>query len=249
VRFFTILFTRERKMKRCIVLFSGGLDSSTCLALALHEGYEVFPLTIDYAQRHSVEIEKSRLLLDYFKKETKWKGRLAQAILFKIDLRKIGGSVLTDDRMEVNDYFEKRDGIPLTYVPARNTIFLSLALAYGEVLEADHIFIGVNAVDYSGYPDCRPEYIKAFAKMASLATKRGVEGKPVQIHTPLINLKKSEIIKLGTRLGVPYELTWSCYRGVEPACGRCHSCILRLRGFREAGLRDPLEYRVVPEEI
>ena len=230
-------------MEPCVVLFSGGLDSATCLAMALHEGYEVFPLTIDYRQRHGIEIERSRRFLKHYEAVSSTKGKLCSPFTFKIDLRQIGGSALTDEEVVVDDHSDGNSTIPSTYVPARNTIFLSIALAYAEVVGADHIFIGVNAVDYSGYPDCRPEYIQAYQEMASLATKRSVEGTPVTIHTPLIDLKKSDIIKKGLELGVPYRLTWSCYRGEEPACGSCDSCVLRLRGFKEAGVGDPVEYK------
>jgi len=230
-------------MEPCVVLFSGGLDSSTCLAMALHEGYEIFPLTIDYGQRHSIEIEKARRFLKHYETTSSTKGKLNDPLLFKIDLRQIGGSALTDEEVVVGDYSEGTGSIPPTYVPARNTIFLSIALAHAEVVGADHIFIGVNAVDYCGYPDCRQEYIQAYQEMASLATKRSAEGRPVTIHAPLIHLKKSEIIKKGVKLGVPYHLTWSCYRGEEPACGTCDSCVLRLRGFAEAGVEDPVAYR------
>jgi len=229
-------------MEKAVVLFSGGLDSSSCLAMALDQGYEVFPLSFDYGQRHVVEIEKAELFFEHYKKKEAFKEQLHELFLFKLDLRQLGGSALTDEGLEVAD-FRDEAGIPSTYVPGRNTIFLSLALAYAEVVKADHIYIGVNAVDYSGYPDCRPEYIKAYQGMATLATKRGVEGRPVTIHTPLLHLKKSEIIKKGLELGVPYQLTCSCYRGEEPACGTCDSCVLRLRGFEEAGLEDPVEYK------
>ena len=230
-------------MEKSVVLFSGGLDSSTCLVMALHEGYEVFPLTIDYGQRHSIEIEKSRLFLKHYETASSTKGKLGAPFVFKIDLRQIGGSALTDEVVGVGDHSDGKSTIPTTYVPARNTIFLSIALAYAERVGADHIFIGVNAVDYSGYPDCRPEYILAYQEMASLATKRGVEGNPATIHAPLIHLKKSEIITKGLELGVPYGLTWSCYRGEEPACGSCDSCVLRQRGFEEVGVEDPVAYR------
>jgi len=230
-------------MKKCVVLFSGGLDSSTCLALALHDGFEVFPLIIDYGQRHSVEMERAKGFLEHYRAIPDHRERLRDALLFRLDLRQVGGSSLTEEGVEVVSSGDGDDAIPSTYVPARNTIFLSIALAYAELVGADHIFIGVNAIDYSGYPDCRPEYVKAFQEMASLATKRGVEGRPATIHTPLIDLKKSEIIRKGLELEVPYELTWSCYRGEEPACGSCDSCVLRLRGFEEAGVEDPVEYK------
>ncbi len=229
-------------MERAVVLFSGGLDSSTCLALALDEGYQVVPLTFDYGQRHDLELVKAREFFRHYQQDSRFTSSLEEPFLFRLDLRQFGGSALTDDSVEVVD-FREHSGIPNTYVPARNTIFLSLALAYAELKMADHIFIGVNAVDYSGYPDCRPEYIKAYQEMAVLATKRGALGHGPTIQTPLLELSKSEIIRTGLDLGVPYQLTWSCYRGEELACGSCDSCMLRLRGFREAGVFDPLEYK------
>ncbi len=226
-------------MKKAVVLLSGGLDSSTCMAIAKHEGYELYALSFDYGQRHKKEMESAKEIARYFgAKEHK---------IMKIDLRQIGGSALTDDSIPVpenRDEEHMADEIPPTYVPARNTILLSFALAYAEVIDADAIYIGANALDYSGYPDCRPEYYKAFEKVARLGTKRGVEGKPIEIKYPLINMTKAEIIKTGMKLGVPYELTWSCYKGGEKACGVCDSCKLRIKGFKEAGYRDPIEYEV-----
>ena len=225
---------------RCVVLLSGGLDSSTTLAIAISDGCEVHALSFDYRQRHDRELESARKIARYYGVKHR---------IIKIDLRAIGGSALTDSRIEVPERriedIEKE--IPATYVPARNTILLSYALAYAEVIDADYIYIGVNALDYSGYPDCRPEYIKAFEEVARLGTKRGVEGKPIKIRAPLINMTKAEIIKKGMELGVPYELTWSCYRGGKKACGRCDSCLLRLKGFMEAGYVDPLEYETYPD--
>ncbi len=224
---------------RAVVLLSGGLDSSTVLAMALDMGYEVHALSFDYGQRHARELESARKIAEYYNVPHK---------ILKIDLRQIGGSALTDDievpSRSVED-IEKE--IPITYVPARNTILLSYALAYAEVIEADAIFYGANAIDYSGYPDCRPEYVEAFEKCANLGTKRGVTGNPIKIIAPIIHMTKAEIIKKGMELGVPYELTWSCYRGGEKACGRCDSCLLRLKGFMEAGHEDPLEYEHYPE--
>ena len=229
-----------RRGPPAVVLLSGGLDSTTCLAVAQAEGLTPIALSFDYGQRHDVELEAAR--------------RIARAagvehVVCRIDLRAFGGSALTDD-LEVpkhdGDALPDPDEIPVTYVPARNTIFLSFALALAEVRGAAQIFIGVNAVDYSGYPDCRPEYIEAFQTMARLATKVGVEGtSAVEIRTPLIALSKAEIVALGTELGVDYASTISCYDPDEQgrACGRCDACRLRARGFADAGLRDPTTYR------
>jgi 7-cyano-7-deazaguanine synthase len=226
--------------KNAVVLLSGGLDSATVLALARAEGFDCHALSFRYGQRHSIEVARAEAL-------AKTWGTVNQVTL-DIDLRKFGGSALTDD-LDVpksRNESEMSDGIPITYVPARNTIFLSFALAWAEVLNANDIFIGVNALDYSGYPDCRSEFIRAFEKTANLATKAGVEGTAhLTIHTPLIDWTKAEIIAKGMELGVDYSMTSSCYdpdsEGV--ACGECDSCILRLKGFREAGLRDPVPYR------
>jgi len=225
--------------KKAVVLLSGGLDSATALAVARAEGYALFAVSFRYGQRHSIELESA--------------ARVARAIgverhlILNIDLGAIGGSALTDD-IEVPKQRSDEDissGIPVTYVPARNTVFLALALAWAEALGAEEIFIGVNALDYSGYPDCRPEYIEAFERMANLATKAGVEGRMrLRIRTPLIAMRKAEIIKTGLRLGVDYSLTHSCYDPTEGglACGRCDSCLLRLKGFSQAGATDPLAY-------
>ncbi len=223
--------------RRAVCLLSGGLDSSTCLALAQREGYECYALSFDYGQRHRVELEAA--------------ARVAAAVGAReqrtvvIDLRAFGGSALTAD-VDVPKHRsvgEIGTGIPITYVPARNTIFLSYALAWAEVLEASDIFIGVNALDYSGYPDCRPEFIHAFETMANLATKSGVEGRTrVEIHTPLIALSKADIVKLAAELGLDFGLTHSCYDPDAKArpCGECDSCLLRAKGFAEAGIRDPV---------
>jgi len=222
--------------EKCVVLLSGGLDSTTCLAVARDQGYECYTLSIDYGQRHVAELQASANIAD------KLSHHPHQVV--RVDLSAIGGSALTDDDIEVPDYGESNDAIPVTYVPARNTIFLSTALAYAEVVGADAIFIGVTAVDYSGYPDCRAEYIDAFAKMANLATRAGVEGQKMHIITPLIDLDKAEIIKLGHALGVDYGLTVSCYNANASgeACGQCDSCHYRQKGFTEAGLKDPTHY-------
>jgi 7-cyano-7-deazaguanine synthase len=214
---------------------SGGLDSATCLAYAGREGFDCFALSFDYGQRHRVELKAAANVAASL--------GAAKHLIVPIDLRPFGGSALTAE-IDVPKT-GVAEGIPVTYVPARNTIFLALALAWAEVLGCSDIFIGVNAIDYSGYPDCRPEFIAAFERMANLATKAGVEGSTrVQIHTPLIKLSKSEIINLGRELGVDFRLTHSCYDPDERdrPCGLCDSCRLRLKGFAEAGIEDPLEY-------
>ncbi|MBL1277831.1 MAG: 7-cyano-7-deazaguanine synthase QueC [Ectothiorhodospiraceae bacterium] len=239
--------------KNAVVLLSGGLDSATTLVMAKAEGYSCYALSFDYGQRHRAELHAAAKLAN--------KLGVVEYRVAPLDLRAIGGSALTDESIDVptastiipssGDSMEDGVGqgetsiIPVTYVPARNTIFLSYALAWAEVLEAEHIFIGVNAVDYSGYPDCRPEYIKAFQTMASLATKAGVEGHPTHIHTPLIQLSKADIIRKGLSLGLGYGDTISCYDADDQgrACGQCDSCHLRAAGFAEAGVNDPTLYR------
>ncbi len=222
---------------KAIVLASGGLDSSTTLAIAINRGFQTYAISFDYGQRHKLELEAAH--------------RVAKALgarehlVIRVDLARIGGSALTDEIPvpKGRKVDEMKHEIPVTYVPARNTVFLSLALAWAEVKKIENIFIGVNALDYSGYPDCRPEYITAFESMANLALKETVEGKmKIKIHTPLIKMSKAEIIKLGTTLGVDYALTWSCYDPTPNGkpCGQCDSCILREKGFKEAGIRDPL---------
>jgi len=225
---------------KAVVLLSGGLDSITVLAIAQSEGFRTFAISFNYSQRHSIEIDSSIRIAKTLAVE--------RHLILNLDLRSIGGSALTDQIAVPKDRraHEMSQGIPVTYVPARNTIFLSYALAWAEVLGAEDIFLGVNALDYSGYPDCRPEYISAFETMANIATKAGVEGRlRLRIHTPLIAMTKAEIIRTGLRLGVDYSLTHSCYDPNEHgiACGRCDSCLLRLRGFAEAGARDPLPYQ------
>ena len=221
-------------MKRAVILLSGGLDSVTTLAMAKQQGFECYTLSFDYGQRHDAELVAAKALSTQM-------GALEHKVI-KIDLRSIGGSALTDDGIDVPDHHE--DGIPVTYVPARNTVFLSIALGWAEVLQAHAIFVGVNAVDYSGYPDCRPEYISAFEKLANLATKAGVEGQCLHIHTPLIDLTKAEIIKQGIALGVDYSQTISCYQAdsAGSACGQCDSCRFRKQGFEQAGVNDPTQY-------
>jgi len=223
------------KSKQAVVLLSGGLDSATCLAIAAKEGYQLHCISFDYGQRHNVELKAAAKLADAFE---------ASHQVFKIDFGQLGGSALTDDRIEVPDFGESKSAIPVTYVPARNTVFLSYGLAVAEVKQASDIFIGVNAVDYSGYPDCRPEFIKAFQQMANLATKVAVEGESIEVHTPLIHLSKAEIIKRGTDLGLDYASTVSCYRANEKgeACGLCDSCELRKQGFESAGVADSTLY-------
>ena len=223
-------------MKPAVVLLSGGLDSATCLAIARSQGFAAYCLSFDYGQRHSAELQAAR--------------RVAAALgatehrILNLGLAQFGGSALTDASIAV-PVNGVQPGIPVTYVPARNTIMLSLALAWAEVLGSDDIFVGINAVDYSGYPDCRPEYLAAFEKMANLATKSGVEGHKLAIHAPLIDLSKADIIRRGAALGVDYGLTVSCYQADElgRACGVCDSCRLRAEGFAAAGLTDPTPYR------
>ncbi|MFL0796939.1 MAG: 7-cyano-7-deazaguanine synthase QueC [Cellvibrionaceae bacterium] len=224
----------ESHKPRAVILVSGGLDSTTVLAIAQSQGYDCYTIAFDYGQRHRVELEVAA-------RASKAMGAIEHKVV-KLDLRAIGGSALTDDAIDVPE--EATEGIPVTYVPARNTVFLSIALGWAEVLGANDIFIGVNAVDYSGYPDCRPEYIESFEAMANLATKAGVEGQKQRIQAPLINLSKGEIVKLGSALGVDYSLTVSCYQANErgEACGKCDSCRLRAVGFAEAGLDDPTRY-------
>jgi 7-cyano-7-deazaguanine synthase len=225
--------------KKAVILTSGGIDSATAGAIAREEGYELYCLSFRYGQRHAVELEAARRVA----------GALGarEHLVISLDMGKIGGSALTAD-IPVPKARSERDmlkGIPVTYVPARNTVFLSFALAWAEVLEAPDIFVGVNALDYSGYPDCRPEYIRAFEKMANLAIKAAVEGKfRIALHAPLIDMTKAEIIRKGTALGVDYALTHSCYDPTPQgkACGQCDSCLLRKKGFRESGIKDPTIY-------
>ena len=226
-------------MKRAVILLSGGLDSSTTLAIAKNSGFKLFGLTFRYGQRHKFEIISAQKIAQAY--------NLADHKITEIDLRTFGGSALTDDLDVPKDRNNgtMNESIPITYVPARNTIFLSFALAWAEVLGANDIFLGVNSMDYSGYPDCRPEYIQSFANMANLATKAGVEGKQsIKIQTPLINMTKKEIIKKGLKLGVDYSFTHSCYDPENDgiSCGRCDACQIRLRGFQEAGIPDPINY-------
>ncbi|HIF73961.1 MAG TPA: 7-cyano-7-deazaguanine synthase QueC [Porticoccaceae bacterium] len=222
------------KKNKAVILVSGGLDSATCLAIAKNSGYSCYALSFDYGQRASSELEAASRLAGY--------ADVVEHKTVKLDMGQIGGSALTDAAISIPE--EESTGIPITYVPARNTVFLSYALAWAEVVAADAIYIGVNSLDYSGYPDCRPAYIEAFQKVINLATKMGVEGKSINLATPLIDLTKAEIIKAGVRLGVDYGLTVSCYQATEDglACGRCDSCRFRKQGFQDAGLHDPTRY-------
>ncbi len=222
-------------MKKAVVLYSGGLDSTTCMAIARDEGFVPYALSFAYGQRHTVELERAREYAPLIGAE--------EHMVIDIDLRKMGGSALTAD-IDVPKGGVEEGEIPITYVPARNTIFLSFALGWAEVLGASDIYIGVNALDYSGYPDCRPEFIQSFEQMANLATKAGVEGNPYRIHAPLLDLTKAQIIRQGLKLGVDYRLTHSCYDPTPEglSCGRCDSCRLRLHGFAEAGVEDPVPY-------
>jgi 7-cyano-7-deazaguanine synthase len=229
-----------KKDLKAVVLLSGGIDSATTLVIAQNSGFDIYALSFRYGQRHVVEMEAAGRIAQ--------KSNVVKHLILDIDLRKIGGSALTAD-IDVPKNRKAKEmtkDIPVTYVPARNTIFLSYALAWAEVVGANDIFIGVNVLDYSGYPDCRPEYIEAYEKMANLATKAGVEGKQkLKIHTPLIQMSKSQIIQKGMELGVDYSLTHSCYdpSAFGEACGECDSCILRLKGFRDAGIKDPVKYK------
>ncbi len=228
-------------MKKAVVLLSGGIDSTTALAIAHHQGFEIYAISFDYGQRHRRELEAARHIASQF--------GVQQHLIVAVDLSAIGGSALTTSmNVPKRDALERSPSqIPITYVPARNLIFLSLALAWAEVLDACHLFVGATAVDFSGYPDCRPEFLHAFEQTANLATKAGVSGKKFTIHAPLLNLNKAQIIQTGAELGVDYSLTWSCY-DPQPdgtACGQCDSCLFRKNGFRQAGIPDPTRYHEV----
>ena len=222
--------------KKAVIVFSGGLDSTTCLALAKQQGFDCTALTFDYMQRHSAELQAAQQVARQFS--------VTDHRIVTLNIGEFGGSALTDQNIDVPD-FTQSDAIPLTYVPARNTVFLSIALGLAEVIKADDIFIGVSAIDYSGYPDCRPAFIEAFQHMANLATKAGVEGHPIKIYTPLINLNKAQTIALGIEAGVDYSMTVSCYRADDQgrACGTCDSCTVRKQGFAQAGIADPTRYQ------
>mgnify|MGYP002631532659 CR=1 FL=1 len=227
--------SENNPLKKAVVLLSGGLDSATVLAIARQQGYECHALSFDYGQRHRVELLAAERIVKTL--------QVAHHRTLVVDLTQIGGSALTDNKIEVPQ--TPASGIPVTYVPARNIIFLSFALAYAEMIHASDIFIGVNVLDYSGYPDCRPEFIEAYTRMANLGTRAGVEGDPVRIHTPLIKMNKAEIIVAGTALGVDYAQTISCYQADADgrACGLCDSCRFRKKGFAEAGVADPTVYQ------
>ncbi|AHF06811.1 7-cyano-7-deazaguanine synthase QueC [Desulfitobacterium metallireducens] len=218
-------------MKKAVILLSGGLDSTTCMSVAHQEGYELYPISFNYGQRHQRELESAKAVASFY--------RVKEHRIFEIDY--VGGSALTDPSISVPAY-QEAEGIPVTYVPARNILFLSYALGYAEVLGAEAIFIGVSSIDYSGYPDCRPEFIEAFQQVVKVGTKAGVDGKAMTIRTPLIQLSKAATIQLAMANGAPLHLTTSCYQGGEKACGICDSCTLRLKGFKEAGLVDPIPY-------
>ena len=220
---------------KAVILLSGGLDSTVCMACAKEAGYELYPISLDYHQRHNIELESAKKVAAFY--------QVAKHIVIETNMNVIGGSALTDTSINVPDGDIKSDEIPVTYVPARNLIFLSYALSYAEAIGAERILIGVNALDYSGYPDCRPAFIEQFQQVANYATKAAaVDKKEILIETPLLNLSKKEIVELGTKLGAPLHVSHSCYRGGEKACGVCDSCQLRLKGFREAGIVDPVPY-------
>jgi 7-cyano-7-deazaguanine synthase len=227
--------------KKAVCLISGGLDSAVTAFIAKQQGYELYALSFRYGQCHTKELSCAKKVANAV--------GVKDHIIFNIDLQKFGGSsLLSSSPRQIKNHALKDIGktIPSTYVPARNTVFLSLALAFAEAIDAVAIYIGVNAVDYSAYPDCRPNYIRAYQHLANLATKRGVEGKTIHINAPLLHLSKAEIIKVGLKLNVPFTKTWSCYRGNAKACGRCDSCLLRLKGFQEAKIKDPLPYKTIP---
>ena len=221
--------------EKAVILLSGGLDSCTCMAVAKEAGYELYPISFNYHQRHSVELEGAKKIASFY--------GVKKHLIIETNMEAIGGSALTDENIEVPEGNVERKDVPPTYVPARNLIFLSYAMGYAEVVGANHVYIGVNSVDYSGYPDCRPEFIQKFQALSDYATTAtAVEGKKIKIETPLQDLSKSDIVKLGSKLGAPLQFTHSCYNGGEKACGVCDSCKLRLRGFAEAGVEDPIEY-------
>lgn len=226
-------------MEKAVIILSGGLDSTTCMGIARDKGYALYPLTFQYGQKHSREVEQAKKIADYY-------GVKEHRLVHLDFLEQIGGSSLTSSTLEIPTRKiegQASDEIPNTYVPARNLIFLSLATAYAEVIGAKVIYIGISAVDFSGYPDCRPEFLESMNQTVREATKAGLKGESIRIEAPLLHLSKAETIRLGMKLGVPYHLTTSCYLGEEEACGVCDSCLLRLKGFREAGFTDPIPYR------
>ena len=229
------------KNKRTVCLISGGLDSCVTAYIAKQLDYDIYSLTFSYGQQHNKEIQCAKKISSEVNSK--------KHIIFKLDLNIFGGSSLFTGKFknEKKNISEIGKVIPSTYVPARNTIFLSIALAYSEVINAKSIYIGVNSTDYSGYPDCRPEYIKAFQNLTNIATKKTIEGNNIVIKSPLINLSKAQIIKKGYNLNVPFKETWSCYRGSDKACGKCDSCLLRLKGFKESNIKDPISYESFPE--
>ncbi|HHL18830.1 MAG TPA: 7-cyano-7-deazaguanine synthase QueC [Thiothrix sp.] len=226
--------TQDKQQKKAVILLSGGMDSATVLAIAQSQGYQCYALSFNYGQRHNAELIAAKNLVKAF--------NVQRHEVIQLDLSRFGGSALTDYSIDVPT--KASNGIPITYVPARNTVFLSLALAWAETLQAYHIFIGVNAVDYSGYPDCRPEFINAFENMANLATKAGIESKPFRIHTPLLMMGKADIIQQGVKLGIDYHDTVTCYTANTKgeACGQCDACRLRIIGFEQAGIIDQTRY-------
>jgi 7-cyano-7-deazaguanine synthase len=213
-----------------LVILSGGLDSTVCMGVAEQAGGRIVALTFDYGQRHRVELDHAAAVARHYG---------AEPLVVRLDASAWGGSALTDPSVDVPDADAASGQIPVTYVPARNLIFLSVAMGVAEARDADELYLGINALDYSGYPDCRPEFVASFAATAALATKRGVEGRPVEVRTPLVDLTKAAIVRLGLDLGAPLDLTWSCYRGGQRPCGTCDSCVLRAKGFAEAGVADP----------
>lgn len=221
-------------MEKAVVLLSGGLDSTTCMAVAKEHGREPYPISFDYHQRHSIELDGAKKVAAFYK--------VKKHLIIETNMESIGGSALTDEAIEVPEGDTSRRSVPVTYVPARNLIFLSYALGYAEVIGARYVYIGVNSVDYSGYPDCRPEFIRHFQAVADYSTEAASEGKRIEIVAPLQELSKADIVRLAARLAVPLALTHSCYNGGEKACGICDSCKLRLQGFAEAGVEDPIEY-------
>ncbi len=222
-------------MKKAIVILSGGLDSTVCMSVANHKNYEIYPMTFSYGQRHIREVEHAKKVADYYN----CKRHLVIDLGF---FKKIGASALTSQEIEVPTNRDIGNEIPVTYVPFRNAVFLSMAVGYAEAIGAEKIYIGVNALDYSGYPDCRPQFIGAFQEAINLGAAAPVKGSPIQIETPLISLSKADIVRLGSKNKAPLHLTTSCYKGGEKACGLCDSCRIRLKGFKEAGIQDPIEY-------